>query len=86
MRKSRNIERASQNDVTDKENRPEADTSHREDAFQNEITGDEAEKIIRSFGQHTTHLWPHCFPAYSSEFVDQQSVAGHAGTWALHAR
>ncbi len=48
-------------------NATEADTTDGENAFENEITGDEAAKIIRSCCQHTPHLRPHSFPAYSTE-------------------
>ncbi len=72
---SKNIKCASQTDVTDEQKRSETDTADGKDAFENEITSDEAEKIIRRCGQHTRHLWPHSFPAYSSElYCDGRSA------------
>ncbi len=66
--KSKNIERASQNDVTDGEKRSEADAADGEDAFENEISGDGSwQRSSRSCCQHTPHLWPHFSPAYSTE-------------------
>ncbi len=65
--KSESDERSSQNGVTDEGKHSEADTTDGEDAFENEITNDEAEEIIRSCGQHTARLWPESFPAYSAE-------------------
>ncbi len=72
---SEKAEVGSQNDVTDEGKHSETDTTDGEDAFENEITNDEAEKIIRSCGHHTPHLWPESFPAYSSElYCDNESA------------
>ncbi len=65
--KSKNNEQDFQNDVTDVDKRSETNTTDGEDAFENEITNDEAEMIIRSCGQQTPHLWPDSFLAYSAE-------------------
>ncbi len=73
--KSKNIDRGSETDVTDEKKRSETDNTDGEGAFENEITRDEAEAIIRSCGQHTLRLWPDSFLAYSSElFCDDVSA------------
>ncbi len=65
--KSENVERATQNDISEEEKDSETDAAHSKDTFENEITNDEAEKIIRSCGEHTPRLWPKSFPVYSAE-------------------
>ncbi len=50
-------------------------SANNESYFENEITDNEAESIIRNCGRQAPHLWPRCFTPYSGElYVEKQRL------------